>query len=310
LIEIYLSGGVDMIRNVLLLAAIGWVSSGCAVDESYAGGDVCREVINGSERICSGDIKVISKHHAVKRGNVYWYWETADRESPCGMGPGMILSNITNLECLRSERNESRVVKRYHLDYMARYSNNFAPLDPGQTLESDWQKEQLRYYATDKKSVYWKKTKLEGADPTDLSIVFPFGKEEEWRHYFVAVSGGQTFLRGFPSGRVDWSHFKLLEPVRCPGHGLTACTPERKVTDFAKYGNWGGFPGIDGNDVIFIRQTDITRYPGLASDDVFVFALQNKMYLYSRGKFYEFADRGALLIDMDREYFEKEGHYN
>lgn len=75
-------------------------------------------------------------------------------------------------------------------------------------------------------------------------------------------------------------------------------------------GNWGrGMIGHLGNDVIFLQPEVISRFPNMASPDMFMAASSERIYLYIYSKFHEVAEGEAglqkKLVEMDKQYFEQ-----
>lgn len=267
----------------------------------------CREFTNGALGKCTTNLRAISSNYVVKRGKVYWMTISEFYERPCLLGMGALFPNLTSWKCIKSETNQPYIVEERRLDRVARYSPAFQSLEGSEPLRADWQQEQLANYAKDEKSVYYKGKKIEGADPQKFSVIFPFGKNERWKKFSLSQSARTLFFRWKATEYVELNQFRVFTPVRCPEHGLSSCTAPREIDRFFESGNWGGILGWIGDDIVFLKETGVTRFAGMASTDMFMFATRYRIYLYTHNKFYELS-KDHKLIEMDVGYFERNNY--
>ncbi|NVZ86513.1 DKNYY domain-containing protein [Pseudomonas yamanorum] len=307
---------IRVVRIVLLVLIAADVLAAPAdskleADEEF---DVCREFTNGVQGECTRNLKYISAHYVVKAGSVYWMRKEESYERPCLIGPGAFFHNLLSLKCMRSKDNRSVSVQKRYLDRVAKYSQAFQSLDGSEFLLENWQRVQLANYAKDQSAVYYKGQSIKGADPRFFSVIFPFGHHPRWDKYSVSQSSKVLFLDGRENKYVDLSKFRAFTPVQCPGQGLHLCTKRRELDDFFKYGNWGGgLLGWIGDDIVFLVNSKVVRFYNMASPEMFMFASNSRMYVFTRGRFYEVAEpRGNLfeytLIYMDVEYFKNNNY--
>ena len=271
----------------------------------YPSLDVCRESTNHTLGKCTANLRSISSHYAVKEGKVYWMTREKFNETPCGMGIASLFPNLFSWKCLRSEKNEPYEVEVRDLYRGVHYSPAFHSLEGSEPLRAKWQQGQLANYAKDEKSVYFKGELIEGADPQQFSVIFPFGEDEKWEGFHVSQSGRSVFLMDKIIDDVDLRQFRAFTPVRCPEHGLSSCTGARETDYFFKYGGWRGVLGRIGDDIVFLRPDGITQFPYRVSPDAFMFASAQRVYLYSQGEFYELTKDGKKFIEMDVGFFER-----
>lgn len=253
-------------------------------------GDV--EATDGSKGRCSADLRHLSSKYVTSKGRVYWMTVNSYDSSPCISGRGDSLGFLYNLswECLTATPGQVNSIEDRRLYLVALHSESFRTFEGSNSQKGDWQWNQLADYAADKAAVYYLNRKIEGADPRQFSVIFPFGDDDKWKRFAVSKSGDTTFVGGNAIGNVDLRQFRLLKPVRCPGHWFSHCIAEH-TDDFFKYGNWGGIPGQIGGDIVFLQTGGINRFPGMASPEMFMFATTKGIFFFIRGKFY------ALLND-------------
>ncbi|KPY03891.1 DKNYY domain-containing protein [Pseudomonas syringae] len=317
----------------LLVIAVGVVVSGFigkAVYEALPGdmgsdhiNVVCNEVVIGrfdgdgsiddtknKTRKCSSGMRAISTNYVVLDDDVYWMSQVRYKEKPCITGAGDASGAISNLSfsCLFSKQGQINSIEERELHLVAHNSPAFQSMEGSLKGLTDWQLDQLAYYAKDDSSVYYRGRKLKGAKPNDFSVIFPFGDDKRWYKYPVAVSGKEKFIGGMGVGNIDLYNFRLFIPVACPGHGLSVCTSYKDVNVFFEYGNWDqGLLGQVGDDVIFLYTYGVERFADMASLDTFMFATSKKMYLYTKAQFYELGTQYPFdrkLIPMDMNDFE------
>lgn len=276
--------------------------------QTYPSLDVCRESTNHTLGKCTTNLRSISSQYAVKEGQVYWMTRKYFNEKPCGMGMASFFPNLFSWKCWMSEKNESYEVEVRDLYRGAQYSPAFHSLEGSEPQRAKWQQDQLASYAKDEKSVYFKGKLIEGADPQQFSVIFPFGEDEKWEGFHVSQSGRSVFLMDKIIDDIDLHQFRAFTPVRCPEHGLSKCTGAREAGYFFKYGGWRGVLGRIGNDIAFLRPNGVTQFPYRVSPDAFMFASAWRVYLYSRGEFYELTKDGKKFIEMDVGFFERNSY--
>lgn len=261
---------------------------------------------------CSKDLRPLFGHYVVLKNDVYWMVNNSYEHSPCIRGTGDTTALFYNLswECMTAKPGQINEIEERQLYHVVKYSPEFQPLEGRELNLPDWQSAQLTDYVKDAKSVYYHGNKIEGTDPKRFRVIFPFGDDEKWRRFTVSDSGDSTFLGGENIGHLGLHQFRLLTPVSCPEHGLSKCTVYDNEDVFFQYGNWdGGVLGQRGHDIVFLQQDRVSRFSNKASADMFMFANPKRIYLYTRGEFYELANDavnlGKKLINMDTQYFEQ-----
>ena len=268
---------------------------------------ICREITDGARGGCSANLEKISNNYVVKRGKVYWFTKRQYREHPCMVGAGAIFSNMTSMKCLRSERNVPEYFEERHLKKVAKYSTAFKTLEGSEPHRADWQQSQLADYAKDDKSVYFKGVKLEGADPKNFSVIFPFGAHERGKRYSLSQSGETLFFGWKPNPYIDFANLQIFTHVRCPGHGLS-CQSTKVMAELEEFEESQGVFGWVGRDVIRLQANGVTYFPGVVSPDMFSFATRYRTYFYSGNKFYEVGKTQDKLIAMDVAFYERFRH--
>jgi len=157
-------------------------------------------------------------------------------------------------------------------------------------------------YAKDMNAVYFKDQKIDGADPIDFSIIFPFGDDEIWKDFSVAKSGKSLFFKWNLIEDFELGQFRVLIPVRCPEHGLSCV---ENFDDLKNYRTRHGVLGWAGDDVVLLQSHGIVRFPDMASPDMFMFMTRYKAYLYTHKKFYELSRAYKKeLIEMNVGFYE------
>lgn len=301
---------MKLLRLVLMLLSA--VLVGCDGPDAHASSaprdpltwkKVCREYINAHvgdpTGKCSNNLLFVSSNYVVKGKYVYWMTQRNHDENPCGVGMASFFPNLFSWKCMMAKPNERYDVEEREIYGGARYLSSFHSLEGSMPLAADWQKRALANYAKDEESVYFKGKKIEGADPQQFSVIFPFGDDWKWNYYDVALSGQSMFLNGKKTEYVDLHQFQEFTPVQCPGHGLSSCTI-----------GWYGWEnnrilGWVGNDIVLLKREAITRFPDMTSPDMFMFATSARFYIYSNKKFYEMGRDGKNISDMDFDFYEK-----
>lgn len=264
--------------------------------------NVCYEYTNGSRGKCTSDLRPVFSNYVTKRGQVYWMEKTIKYDKSCYLGAMTFFFDFGMWRCLKSGSSSIELIESRRLVKVATYSPAFQALKTPESTLVDWQHEQLANYAKDKKAVYFKNIKIEGADPNTFAVIFPFGNDEIWKKISVSRSGKSLFLRWKPIENIEFNKFRAYIPVRCPGNGVSC------VLDFEDFNNdslrYGIFGSID-NDVFAFFENGISRFPGMATPDTLMFRTRYTTYLYSREKFYELSREGDKLLDMDIEFYER-----
>jgi hypothetical protein len=118
----------------------------------------------------------------------------------------------------------------------------------------------------------------------------------------VSQSGKSLFLQSNLIEDIELRKFRMLNPVRCPEHGLS-CVAD--FDDLKNYRTRHGVLGRVGDDVVLLQSHDVVRFPDMASPDMFMFMTRYKAYLYTHKKFYELSrDYNKELLEMNVGFFE------
>ncbi|WP_133646231.1 DKNYY domain-containing protein [Paraburkholderia flava] len=223
----------------------------------------------GKTQTCAANTRFLSKNYVVQKDLVYWmtsysYMDILSRGSP---------------EVQREDRD---------LTLMTTLTPAFHRIpNDGVASHEDWQRDQFEYFAADDSSVYFENKKIEGADPKDFSLVFPF-KEEQWRNFHFSRSRGKLFVNGEPMPEIDFAHFELLKFVSQPGRGIDYGFDATLTID-PNSGSFGmnGMLARTGNDLVYLRLDGAAVFKDMAPPDAFTFIEPKHMY-FSRGdQFYE-----------------------
>jgi hypothetical protein len=265
---------------------------------------ICREITDGKPGKCTRNLLSVSSNYVVKRGQVYWMTTRDYEERPCLSGMGAFFHNLTSWKCIRSGVNNVRHIEERQLKRTAKFSNEFQPLERSSTEHADWKQKQLSNYAKDENAVYFQNIKIDGADPKDFSVVFPFESKEIWSRFNVSQSGQSQFLSGKPTENIELSQFRAFTPVRCPGNGLS-CNKDFEYTRGDRLPH--GILGWIGSDIILLREDDIIRFPNMVSPDMFSFSTRYKNYLHTKEAFYELSPNHRDFNAMNVDYYE---HFN
>ena len=100
------------------------------------------------------------------------------------------------------------------------------------------------------------------------------------------------------------SRFRAFVRISCPEHGLCCTTPEQ-MEDASRRDEWRGILGWVGSDIIFLQSRGITKFPNMVSQDMFSFATEYRIYLYTNNKFYELDEKNKKLIAMNVDFYER-----
>jgi len=100
------------------------------------------------------------------------------------------------------------------------------------------------------------------------------------------------------------SRFRAFVRISCPEHGLSCTTPEQ-MEDASRRDEWRGILGWVGSDIIFLQSRGITKFPNMVSQDMFSFATEYRIYLYTNNKFYELDEKNKKLIAMNVDFYER-----
>jgi len=263
--------------------------------------EICREFTNDSKGKCTTKLRFISSNYVVKKWHVYWMTRTEYKEKPCGFGIAFYFHNLMSWRCFRSEMNQIDHIEERRLRSVAPYSAEFKALEGSAPLLATWQQEQMAKYAKDEKSVFFEDIEIIGADPNDFEIIFPFGDDEVWKKISVSQSGKSLFSRWKPIGNIELNKFRAYIPVRCPKNGLRCVENFEDVkNDSFRY----GITGWIGDDIIVLHENGISRFPGMASPDTFMFRTRYRTYIYAHKNFYELSGDRNQLLKMDIEFYE------
>ena len=302
--------------NVCVGLVLGVLSMCCAdsafassqsLEEPIPSKNICIEITDESKGRCTKNLRYLFSNYVVKRGKVYWIEKTEFKQKPCQFGMAAFFHNLTSWRCLTADRRGYQVdhVEQRILRKVAKFSPTFKPLEFHGGLKSDCQKRHLSSYAKDNEFVYFQRYKLNGADPKDISLIFPFGEDPRGENFNIAHSGGSLFFHGTKSPYVDLSGFAALKPIRCPGHELT-CTPARNIERLSERDMAFGVLGWIGQDVVLLSpHRGATVFRGMASPDMFYFSNRSKMYFFANGNFYEVNEARDKLIPMDFRHYEQ-----
>lgn len=309
-----------MTIKLLALFSFGVLMTACnisatSLDAFQRKERICRDFANPGEKgWCFPKLKMISKNYGEMSGKIYWVRKEITEKHLCGKSSGdphAIFSNVLTPSCWTNDgARQVQYRGEYRIILVAKKMDNFSVLGVGDNNLAKWQQEQLEEYAIDDGSVYFRGVKIDIASPRDFSVAFPFGDEDRWKIFSVSKSGGRYFMRGNLVEGVQLEEFQQFDPVQCPQHGLP-CTSEKDSEFSLKYGHFA--LGWVGDDVVLLRKDGVNLYKGMMSTDTFMFSSINKVYLFSRGKFYELrSDKEgsfsavsgkSIFVDMDFEYF-------
>jgi hypothetical protein len=277
--------------------------------------DICREThhgmfaetaqvtwTQGKSQTCAADMRSISKNYVALDGLVYWMKNNSYTESPCihGTGDTTAVFHNLSLECLTSRSDQVNVHEDRDLTLTARLSPAFHRIvDDGGTYREVWQGDQLEHFAADASSVYFESQKIDGADPRDFSVAFPF-TDGKWSEFHFSKSRGKLFVNGVSIPEMDVSRFELLKFVDWPDRGVkyafdATLTIEPNSDTFGSKGVLGRI----GSDLVYLRRDGATIFRNMASTGAFVFIEPQHMYLSSAGQFYDVvwdADRHVALL--------------
>lgn len=286
--------------------------------------DICSEMIYGkidkagkpdtsktSHGKCTTHSTPLFHQYVIADKTIYWMEQYDYNHTPCITDTGDTVGLIYNLswDCFTARPRQINAVSERSFYAVAPDTSSFQPLKSAKTDMVEWQKKQLTNYGRDNKTVYYHNWRLEGANPATSSVIFPFGNDKKWALYSVVTDGEKYFFNGQAMPDVDLRHFRVLKPVKCPGHGLSRCTFNDDAEEFFKYGNWdGSIPGVVGNDIVILQQFAVSRFPNMASPDTFLFASSQALYFYSNGKFFQIVeDRengGKKPVEIDIASFD------
>lgn len=267
--------------------------------------DICRESRYGALsqtgqiiwtvekwQTCAKDIRRISQNYVAHGSLVYWMTSVSYKERPCisGTGDGAAIFHNLSIECLTSRNDQLNLHEDRRLILTTRFSPAFHRInDNGLTYREEWQRNQFENFAADSFSVYFENKTIDGADPTDFSVIFPF-TDEKWRNFHFSSSRGNMFVNGVSIPEINISRFELLEFVHRPKRGVryrfdATLTMESNPDTFG----YKGLLGRIGNDLIYLRRDGATVFKNMATKDAFVFIDPQHMYLLSAGQFYDVA---------------------
>jgi len=271
-------------------------------DEGTPGQKVCYEFTDGARGKCTPDLRPVFGNYVVKRGQVYWKEENRRYDTSCYLGALTFFFEPDLWRCLKSETGGIELIETRKLVNVAAYSPAFQSLHASEPTHVKWQQEQFVNYAKDMNAVYFKDQKIDGADPIDFSIIFPFGDDEIWKDFSVAKSGKSLFFKWNLIEDFELGQFRVLIPVRCPEHGLSCV---ENFDDLKNYRTRHGVLGWAGDDVVLLQSHGIVRFPDMASPDMFMFMTRYKAYLYTHKKFYELSRAYKKeLIEMNVGFYE------
>lgn len=264
----------------------------------------CYENTDGFLSKCTPDLRPLFSNYVVARGKVYWMTKREYVEHPCLSGMGAFIHNLTSWKCMKSRPNQVHHIEERKLKLVAKFSTEFRAMKGSKNSLTDWQRDQLANYTMDDKAVYFRDKKIEGAAPQSFSVVFPFGSDERWKNFRVSQSENKIFFDWKAHQYIDFSQFHAFVYVLCPGHGLS-CTSASQTKQAIKNEERWGILGWIGNDVILLQGHGMTRFPNMASPDMFSFVAGYKTYLFTKNKFYQLNKENDKFIDMDVDYYER-----
>lgn len=292
-----------MKREYFLIWIMSALLVGCNADALHSGKKNCREITDQSEGKCTANLKYLSSNYVVKNGYVYWITIDNLTESPCLLGMPAFFHNMFSWKCVSSKWNDKEIVEERSLLKVAKFSPEFKTLEGTEPSLPGWQQEHLVNYAKDDRAVYHYFSKLDGADPKDFSVIFPFGTNKIWQRFELSQSAGSTYFGRKKFKYVNFSELNLFTDVRCPGHGLS-CLSISHMKEAHDYERHPSMLGWIGNDVILLRYDGITYFTNSLSPDTFTFSTRYGHYIYTNKKFYELHRSEEGLFDMDVEYYE------
>lgn len=262
-------------------------------------------------RRCNRKATQLAEHYLTQDGKVYYFTSNIQRHNGCIRGTGDTTALFHNLSpgCMLEGTALVHDKEVRTLWLLAPYTAEFRGYtNAGKDLVG-WQQDQNGRYALDGTAVYMDQHKLQGADPKQFSTYFPFGADDKWRRFLFSRSGARSYLYGQPIADVNLEKLAILEPRRCPEHGL-ACTYEYALD--CDHDFWGcrGLLARSGNDLVYLQYRGASVFKGMAADDLFMFLTSKRVYFYSRGQFHQILpdrlDTSARIIDFDAALYERE----
>ena len=277
-----------------------------ALNRDHPSKDICREYTDESQGKCTANLRPISSNYVVKKKQVYWMHKSEYTDAPCLKSMAAYFHNLFSWRCWTSEPNHIDYIEERHLRRVAAYSPSFQPLEGSGPQLADWQQKQLADYAKDESAVYMGTSKIVGADPHDFSVIFPFGNDERWKDFSVARSGNTIFFGGRATD-IDLNQFRAFSPVRCPEPWLPCPTNIDEL--LSNHDKSVGILGSIGSDVVLLQDMGVVRFANMVSPDMFMFITRYKIYLYTRGKFYEVNKGSSWPVDMDVNFYDGYSKY-
>lgn len=159
---------------------------------------------------------------------------------------------------------------------------------PAQPLEGNlgWQHEQIMRYDLTSEAVYFDGERLPGADPNDLTVVFPFGTDERWKIFNISRSGKSSFVGARNVGKIDFNGLRVLPPCKVFSSGVSsACWSEQRILRSVRE---QGVVTIVGEDVFYFSPYGgVRRFIGAASVDLYAYEKNGVFYIHSDGESYK-----------------------
>jgi hypothetical protein len=150
-----------------------------------------------------------------------------------------------------------------------------------------WQQEQFLNYTVSDDSVYFKGRRLEGADPKDFKVVFPFGPEAQWGALNLSKSGSDSFVGRWRVENADFEKLLILPPCRVSDDGEKGdCWTSQQMAN--SIGNAGVVAQL-GEDVFHFRRNTAQRIKGAISPGFYIFMRNDDMWLSSGNVMHRFS---------------------
>lgn len=159
-----------------------------------------------------------------------------------------------------------------------------------------WQQEQFQEYGVTDDGVYFRGQRLEGANPKDFKVVFPFGQNVQWKMFYLSTSGGVLFNGEMNIGNADFQKLKILPPCEVSMKGVSvACWSLQKILSSASE---KGVVAQLGHDIYYFHRRGVTGFIGAALTDFYVFELDGVFYMNRGGENYRLLRGGGKFASL------------
>ncbi|MFP3848862.1 hypothetical protein [Pseudomonas sp. W5-01] len=169
-------------------------------------------------------------------------------------------------------------------DDMIWFRPDYKPLSQSSEAYLPWQNEQITQYSVTNDGVYFRGQRLDGADPRDFKVIFPFGTDAQWKTFYISKSGSVSFRDEINIGAADFREPKILLPCDVSASGVIhSCWSFREVLASA---NVKGVVAQLGEDVLYFHRHGVSKFIGAASTDFHIADVDGVFYLIRGGASY------------------------